>query len=154
MKILLYSVTGIALIVVLYFIALSISSRKQPELGLLNNELRACPTSPNCICSEQPDNAAYIEPLLYTTTAAAAWERIKQAIVETGGVITGEQDGYLHAYYRTPLMRYIDDVELRLDESKQQIHIRSASRAGHSDLGANRQRVGQIREVFLASGSS
>jgi uncharacterized protein (DUF1499 family) len=59
-----------------------------------------------------------------------------------------EQDGYLHARYETPLMRYIDDVELRLDANHQVIHIRSASRVGQSDLGANRKRVARIRAAF------
>jgi len=45
-------------------------------------------------------------------------------------------------------MRYVDDVELRLDENKQLIHVRSASRVGHSDLGANRKRVARIRAAF------
>ncbi len=148
MKILLYIVIGIILIIGLLFVALSITSRKQPELGLLNGQLRACPTTLNCVCSEQPVAGPVIEPLNYTTIAKDAWSRMKQAIVETGGIIMTEQGGYLHAQYETPLMRYIDDVELRIDENNQLIHIRSASRVGHSDMGANRKRVIRIRTVF------
>ena len=148
MKILLYSVIGIIVIIGLLLVVLSMSSRKQPELGLLNGQLRPCPATPNCVCSEQQVEGAFVEPLVYTTTADDAWRKIKQAIVETGGVVLTEQNGYLHARYKTPLMRYVDDVELRLDENKQVIHIRSASRVGHSDLGANRKRVGRIRATF------
>lgn len=148
MKALLYSVIGIFVIIGLLLGVLSISSRKQPERGLLNGQLRPCPTTPNCVCSEQQVEGAFVEPLVYPTTAADAWRKIKQAIDETGGIVLTEQNGYLHARYVTPLMRYVDDVELRLDENKQLIHIRSASRVGHSDLGANRQRVGKIRSVF------
>lgn len=129
-------------------VGLSISSRKQPVLGLLDGQLRACPASPNCVCSEWPGEQAFVEPLGYTTTAEDAWRSIKQAIVETGGVIATDDDGYLHARYVTPLMRYVDDVELRLDEKKRLIHIRSASRVGYSDVGVNRQRVGTMRSVF------
>jgi len=129
-------------------VVLSIASRKQPELGLLNGQLRPCPATPNCVCSEQRVEGAFVEPLGYTITAADAWSKIKQAIIETGGVVVTEQNGYLHARYVTPLMRYVDDVELRLDETKQLIHIRSASRVGHSDLGANRKRVARIRAAF------
>ena len=148
MKLLLYSVIGIVAIIGIMFVALSIASRKQPELGLLNGQLRPCPTSPNCVCSEQQVEGAFIEPLAYTTTAADVWHKMKQAIIETGGVIVTEQNGYLHARYVTPLMRYVDDVELRIDENNRVIHVRSASRVGHSDLGANRQRVARIRAVF------
>lgn len=45
-------------------------------------------------------------------------------------------------------MRYVDDVELRLDGNKQLIHTRSASWVGYSDLGANWKRVGRIRAAF------
>jgi len=147
-KILLYSVIGIIVIIGLLFVGLSMSSRKQPELGLLNGQLRPCPVTPNCVCSEQQVEGAFIKPLVYTTTADNAWRKIKQAIAETGGVVLTEQNGYLHARYETPLMRYVDDVELRLDENKQVIHIRSSSRVGHSDLGANRKRAGRIRATF------
>ena len=148
MKLLLYTVIGIVVIVGVILIVLSTASRKQPELGLLNDQLRPCPTSPNCVCSEQQVEGTFVEPLSYTTPAVDARRSIKQAIVETGGVIVTEQNGYLHARYVTPLMRFVDDVELRLDENNQLIHIRSASRVGHSDLGANRKRVARIRTAF------
>ena len=148
MKLLLYTVIGIIVIVGLMLVALSIASRKQPELGLLNGQLRPCPTTPNCVCSEQQVEEAFVKPLSFTSTTEEAWGMIKQAIVETGGVVVNEQDGYLHARYETPLLRYVDDVELRLDVNQQLIHIRSASRVGHSDLGANRKRVTKIRAAF------
>jgi len=147
-KLFLYTVIGIVLIIGIMLAILSIASRKQPELGLLNGQLRPCPTSPNCVCSEQQIEGAFVEPLSYTTTAEDAWRNIKQAIVDTGGVVVTEQNGYLHARYETPLMRYIDDVEMRLNKKQQVIHIRSASRVGHSDLGANRKRVTRIRAAF------
>ena len=148
MKLLLYSVIGIVVIIGLVSVVLSISSRKQPELGLLNGQLRPCPATPNCVCSEQQLEGAFVEPLVYTTTGDVAWREIKHAIIETSGVVLTEQDGYLHAVYETPLMRFVDDVELRLDENNQVIHVRSASRVGKSDLGANRKRVARLRAAF------
>ena len=148
MKILLYSVIGIFVIIGLLLVGLSLSSRKQPELGLLNGQLRPCPATPNCVCSEQQVEGAFVEPLAYTTTGDVAWREIKYSIVETGGDVLTEQDGYLHAVYETPLMRFVDDVELRIDENNQVIHVRSASRVGNSDLGANRKRVTRLRAAF------
>jgi uncharacterized protein (DUF1499 family) len=147
-KILLYSVIGIIVIIGLLLVGLSLSSRKQPELGLLNGQLRPCPATPNCVYSEQQVEGAFVEPLVYTTTTDVAWRKIIHTIVETGGVVLTEQEGYLHAVYETPLMRFVDDVELRLDENNQVIHVRSASRVGNSDLGANRKRVARIRAAF------
>ena len=148
MKIMLYTVISIILLTGIIFAVLSISSRKQPDLGLLNGQLRSCPSTPNCVCSESPIETAFVEPLIYSATNEDAWNRMKQVIVETGGKILTEQGVYLHARYETSLMRYIDDVELRLDENKQVIHIRSASRVGHSDMGENRKRVTRIRIAF------
>lgn len=147
-KILGYSVPAIIVIIGLVFIVLSVSSRKQPELGLFEGRLRPCPDSPNCVCSEHQDHSAFIEPLLFTTTAENAWDKIKIVIVESGGEVVTDRDGYLHARFVTPLMRYIDDVELRMEHGKQRIQIRSASRVGYSDMGANRDRVARIRSAF------
>ena len=151
MKILLYTVIGIIVIIGVILVGLSIASRKQPDLGLLNGQLRPCPVTPNCVCSEQLVEGTFVEPLDYTATTEAAWHKIKQAIVETGGVVATDQNGYLHAIYETPLLRFVDDVELRLDTNQQVIHIRSASRVGKSDLGANRKRVVRIRATFEKS---
>ena len=148
MKLLLYSVIGIFVIIGIMLAGLSMASRKQPELGLVNGKLRPCPMTPNCVCSEQKVEGAFVEPLVYATTADTAWQRIRHIIIETGGVDLNEQDGYLHARYETPLLRFVDDVELRLDEVNHVIHIRSASRVGKSDLGTNRKRVARIRTAF------
>lgn len=153
MKILLYIVIGLFVIISLYFVALSLSSRKQPDLGMIDGLLRPCPATPNCVCSERQGEGSFIEPLSITTAEDDAWRNVKKAIVEIGSVIVTERDGYLHAEFVTPLMRYVDDMELRKDDDKKVIHLRSASRVGHSDLGANRARVEKLRRAFLkASG--
>lgn len=150
MKIMLYISIFIAVFVVVALMGLSITSRKQPELGLEQGRLRACPASPNCVCSEYQDTLSSVEPINYSIAHADAWQGIKEAITASGGQIVLEQDSYLHARFVTSLLRFIDDVELRHDEENNQIHIRSASRVGHSDLGVNRLRVERIRQAFQA----
>jgi len=147
-KILLYTVIGIFFTIGLMLAILSISSRKQPELGLFNGQLRACPASPNCVCSEFAGKNSFVEPLNYSIAHADAWGSVKQAIITTGGELVTEQGAYLHARYVTPLMRYVDDMEMRMDEDAHVIHVRSASRVGHSDMGANRERVERMRQTF------
>lgn len=148
MKILFFTVGGIFLSIGLLFVVLSVASRKQPQLGLLNGQLRTCPATPNCVCSEWPQAASFVEPLRYSIAHDDAWRSMQQAVLETGGLILTWQGVYAHARYVTPIMRYVDDMELRLDEDQHVIHIRSASRVGHSDLGANRQRVDRLRTAF------
>jgi uncharacterized protein (DUF1499 family) len=55
---------------------------------------------------------------------------------------------YLYAQCRTKLLNYTDDIEFYLDEQAGVIHVRSASRLGHSDLGANRKRIEAWRQRF------
>lgn len=149
MKIPFYILGGLFVIISLYFVGLSVASRKQPELGVLNGQLRACPRTPNCVSSEFQIDKAFVEPLVVTTTAENAWKKARHAVIESGGEIVTERNGYLHAQFVTLFMRYVDDVELRLDNGKRVIHIRSASRVGKSDMGANRARVEKIRQAFV-----
>ena len=39
---------------------------------------------------------------------------------------------------------FVDDVEFLLDPANKQLHFRSASRVGYSDLGANKRRMNKI----------
>lgn len=151
MKMFIYTIVALVIIIGIVLILYSVASRKQPELGIQNGQLRPCPATPNCVCSDHQVENAYVEPLPYTTTAEQAWDRIKLVISETGGTVVTEEADYLRVVYQTPLLRYVDDVEFRQDKTKQQIHVRSASRVGSSDLGANRKRIEKIRRAFDSS---
>ena len=135
------------LVVPLVWGLLALPSWRRPVLGLVEGRLRRCPDSPNCVCSEGETGEHALEPLDYTGSAEAAWSRLV-AVVEAHSqahIVTREA-GYLRVEFVTPLMRYVDDVEFRL--SAQVIHVRSASRVGRSDLGANRSRVEALRLAF------
>jgi uncharacterized protein (DUF1499 family) len=64
-----------------------------------------------------------------------------------GEIEQGERD-FLHASFRSRLFRFTDDVCCRLDREGDCIQIRSSSRLGYWDLGVNRRRVEQIRQLF------
>ena len=119
MKWFIYSIAALVIFIGVVLVGYSIASRKQPELGLQNGQLRPCPASPNCVCSEHQAESANVEPLRYTTTAEQAWAKIKQVISDTGGSVIEEEADYLRAVYETPLLRYVDDVELRHDKNNQ-----------------------------------
>lgn len=127
----------------------SVLSRRPQGLGVLDGRLTACPATPNCVCSQddRPDHA--IEPLTFTDSPAAAWQRLEAAVAALPRTrIVERTDGYLHAEATSLLFRFVDDVEFLLDAEAKRIHVRSASRAGHSDLGVNRRRVEAIRAAF------
>lgn len=148
MKLFIYTISALVIIIGTVLVAFSVGSRKQPDLGLNNGMLQACPATPNCVCSEYPVENAYVEPLSYTMTAEQAWEKIKRVISTTGGTVITEEPGYLRVVYETPMLRYRDDVEFRQDDNNQRIQVRSASRVGQSDMGVNRKRVETIRIAF------
>jgi len=60
------------------------------------------------------------------------------------------EPNYLYAEFRTPLMRYVDDVELYYDERAGLVQVRSASRLGRRDFGVNRRRVEELRALIQA----
>ncbi len=57
-----------------------------------------------------------------------------------------EQEDYLHATFRTPLLGFIDDVEFYRDRDKGRIEYRSASRMGYHDMGTNAARMEAVME--------
>jgi len=139
------------------YIAMAIQSHKRPAtLGLYHGQLRPCPASPNCVCSETTDRndpEHGVPPIqlpikLPITQHGKAWDRLTHAIDDLGGVIDQDDGHYLHATFTSSLFRFVDDVELRQDTAAGVIQIRSASRAGRSDFGINRQRVQRIRAAL------
>ena len=109
--------------------------------GLVKGKLKPCPKTPNCISSEygkiEAINVGQVEPTL-------AWDKLKQIIVSQNGNIQTETNDYLWAIFKTPVLGFVDDVEARFDSSKNLIHLRSASRVGYYDFGANRKRLIKI----------
>jgi len=69
-------------------------------------------------------------------------------IGEMGGSVQLEKADYLAATFTSSLFRFVDDLELRIDTVQKTIHLRSASRVGHSDLGVNRKRVERLKNAF------
>ncbi|MDQ6960233.1 MAG: DUF1499 domain-containing protein [Mariprofundaceae bacterium] len=138
-------IAGIALLILAAGFVLGVKSKQPPPLGLGAGHLRPCPASPNCVSSEaeKNDTEHYIKPL--PVRDGKAWPTMTSAIEDLGGHIVANDAQYLHATFRSSLFRYVDDVEARLDASEHVIHLRSASRVGHSDLGVNRKRIESIR---------
>jgi uncharacterized protein (DUF1499 family) len=71
---------------------------------------------------------------------------LKEAIAsQSRMVITHENDAALHAEATSLVFGFVDDINVILDTDKKLIHIRSASRTGHSDFGVNRKRIEALR---------
>jgi len=116
-------------------------------------QLPPCPRTPNCVSTQAPPGLHRMEPIPYSGSLAEARERllaVLRAYPRTR--IVREEPDYLKAECRSRLFRFVDDVELVLDDQGKQIHFRSASRLGYGDRGVNRKRMKEIRAAFLAAG--
>ena len=124
----------------------SLSGTRPTNLGVKDGKLFPCPSTPNCVCSQDPDEAHQIAPLTYSGTPEAALAQLKDIIqsMERAQIIT-EANDYVYAEFTSRLMGFVDDVEFYLDSAAQVIHVRAAARLGQSDLGVNRKRVETIR---------
>ena len=115
--------------------------------------LAPCPGKPNCRCSDVADEAHAIAPLTLSVAPSEAWAALKAHIAQQPRMtVITERDDYLHVEARTRLMRFTDDVEFHLRPDAGAIAVRSASRVGYSDLGANAKRLEAIRAALIAGG--
>ena len=110
------------------------------NIGVQNGKLTSCPESPNCVSSNASDDTHRIEPI------AANLDQIKRVLLGLNEAnIVSADSNYLHAEFTSRIMHYVDDVEFLYDRTAEVTHVRSASRLGYRDLGANRKRIESLR---------
>ena len=108
-----------------------------------------CPDSPNCVSSQSTDKKRFIEPLHYRGTSADAGQILIDLLESMKRVnLAKVETGYIHAEFRSPIFRFVDDVEFLLPPGENVIHVKSASRSGYYDFGVNRRRVERLRASF------
>jgi uncharacterized protein (DUF1499 family) len=98
--------------------------------------------------ADSSDAEHYIAPISFRGEAGRAMRKAVTSV--DGSTVIREEPNYLYAEFRTPLMRFVDDVELYYDETAGLIHVRSASRLGRRDFGVNRKRVEALRALIQA----
>jgi uncharacterized protein (DUF1499 family) len=120
---------------------LSACAGEPPQnIGVRDGRLTACPESPNCVSSFESSEQHSIAPL------NANLAQIQQVLLTLDEAnIVQQSSNYLYAEFTSSLMGYVDDVEFLYDAASNQTHVRSASRLGYSDMGANRKRIEAIR---------
>lgn len=101
------------------------------------------------MCSDDPDPRHAITPLDAGDDPQATWQALLTCIEgDPAYTIIERSDHYLKAEARTRWLRFVDDVEFELRAAHRQIAMRSASRVGYSDLGANRRRLESLRRTL------
>jgi uncharacterized protein (DUF1499 family) len=122
------------------------SGKPPPNLGIHDGQLSPCPSKPNCVSSQATDESHYVAPLSFAAPASATRRALLEILPQMPGArLVTEENLYLRVEFTSKTMKFVDDVEFLVDPLSNIIHLRSASRLGYSDFGANRKRVEDIR---------
>ncbi len=141
----------ISIMVVVYGGIVVMNSLSSPSTGVGTAlaELAPCPDSPNCVSTDASDSAHGIEPLPLADSEQQTVAILASSVSELpGGQSVLTKDNYLHFEFRSPWLRFVDDVEFLVDTDENVVHMRSAARVGRSDLGVNRERLEEIRRRY------
>ena len=81
-------------------------------------------------------------PVSFSGPATAVLDAVAEVLAaESGAEVTNRSADRIESVFTTKILRFKDDVVFAVDDAKNELHFRSASRKGHSDLGANRKRL-------------
>jgi len=151
MKTVLISLSLFMVALIALFVILGMISKSGKAPGLVDGRLSPCPEKPNCVCSEPDADAGhFIAPVMMPDNSGPdTLPVLKQVILDMGGSIQAESDNYLAATFSSALFGFVDDLEIRVDAPQGMIHVRSASRVGHSDMGVNRKRTELLRKRYI-----
>lgn len=140
---------GVPLVAVTALFGYGLLSARTVPKTVSVGKLAACPAAPNCVSTQEDDRSHWIAPLKFGGSAADVIPRLREIVSSmSGSVVVTQNDTYLHAEFRSAVFRFVDDVEFLVEPESARVHLRSASRVGHSDFGVNRARVEEIRRRF------
>ncbi len=151
-KIALLGAFGLILLASIGLWVLAKAASPPADLGVHNGKLAPCPNRPNCVSSQADpsDQVHFLPPIPYAGELSQTQARLRRVLMAQPRVtVRRDEPGYLRAEFKSKLFGFVDDVEFLLDPQAKQIHFRSASRVGYSDLGVNRARIQAIRRQLV-----
>ncbi len=128
----------------LLLLLLSPTLAMSQDAGQNANLLPPCPDSPNCV---RESVSFGVVPSELADHVLAVFKDMKAESIDIGAVDHHE----IKAVFK--IMGFRDDVHVMIlpNQEGAMLHIRSASRVGHSDLGVNKRRVNKIVKKIEAS---
>jgi uncharacterized protein (DUF1499 family) len=116
-------------------------------------ELSGCYPLPNCVSSTTwifYNRTSSFEPAL---PADEAWVKIKDVIRKMPRTeIVEDDDVYVHAKCTSRVFRFVDNLELLLDQEQNRISVRSSSTIAIWDFNVNRWRIYELRKQLKEMG--
>jgi uncharacterized protein (DUF1499 family) len=154
----LFALIGLVLLAVVAGQAGLLGGHAPGDLGVSNGRLKPPSRTPNSVSSqaslyaEHPQrDYADIAPLPLRGTSQESIQRLVRIVGELPGCSVVRSDAeYLYAQCRTPLLKFVDDLELWADPLTNVVQLRSASRLGRKDFGVNRERIDRLRALYMA----
>lgn len=133
-----------------------LSGQAPTDLGVQAERLKAPSLTRNSVSSQaalHPDHPqiiyAQIAPLPLRGSPQDSMALLQRALATEPGVrIVTNNEGYVRATATTQWMGFVDDLEFWLNPTQGVIEVRSASRLGREDFGANRARLERIRLAY------
>lgn len=126
------------------------AAREEPNVG---RDMGYDPSFETLQRAGYPDLA----PIRLPTPPAAAYERVRSAVETLGWEIVQSDParGHLEARETSRLFRFVDDIAIRVRaaDGGSVIDVRSKSRDGQGDLGANAARIRALADA-LATGAT
>lgn len=114
-----------------------------------NTPMSPCPTSPNCVNSDSTTKRHGIAPITPTHSLSATWRDIANYITKTDGLkLVEHTDTLIRAEATSSLLKFVDDMVFEKRPSANHIAVRSESRKGYYDFGANRKRIEKLRTAI------
>ena len=137
------SLVLMALLLRFYFLGKE-SQKMTVDTGLRDGVLKTCESEDHCFHSDQ------VKDEIDWITSEHINEEILDEIVKEGEAmgwkLVKKEGPYLHFTAKSKIFGFVDDIEFHYHEEMGELHFRSESRVGKSDLGANEARIRKILE--------
>jgi len=131
--------------ILFYIIFMTLSGTNQADSGS-KKILPPCRDTPNCVSSQTQDPKQFIAPFKIKGNTTEAWQALKELLNKHSRItITHEAPNIIHAEATSLVFQFVDDIDFILDAENKTIHIRSASRVGHTEFGVNHKRIEALR---------
>lgn len=121
----------------------------QGDASVTDKSRTPCGDKPNCVSTLDTRDAFRVEP--FELAQGVSLAPVLEVALSMPGTRLGTQEpGYARVESVSKIMRFVDDLELRVDGN--QLIVRSESRVGYSDFGVNRKRVETLRTALKEKG--
>lgn len=141
--------------VLISLILFSCSGIPRRDISTTQSSIQDCGSAPNCVSSLATLSDRKVSPIEFRGNLKD-FQKSAQAILNSfpRSEIVRAEENYFHFVFTSAFFRFKDDVEIYFNEAQSLIDVRSASRIGYYDFGANKKRVDNLKQHFTKTTSN